>query len=137
MVSLQDLKNNSFREKINDPDVITAFNKRFESSREKPDPAILLDRIGTNQSWNSADIQFLASLDADDFYRIFKSERGRKLRNVLYGALYFQRVVNADDAMKAITRNAEEAFRKIGAESPLNASRVKQYAVVVERPDEE
>ncbi len=48
------------------------------------------------------------------------------------GALYFKKVGNADDHMKKIVLRAEAALRRIAAESPMNAQRVKNFGVNLE-----
>jgi hypothetical protein len=127
-----DLSKYSFRHEIKDPDVIAAFKRQFDASAKKPEPAELLAQIGAQKSWNPEDIDFLSSLSADDFCRILKNKRGADLRRAIYGTLMFRNISNADEKMKAITRNAEEALRKIGKESPINARRVRAFGVEID-----
>jgi hypothetical protein len=126
-----DLSKHPFAGDIKDPDVVSAFRRKFDVSAKKPEPAELLERIGTEKGWNPQDIDFLSGLSADDFYKIFKSRRGIDLRRAIYGALMFRNISNADEKMKAVTQAAEEALRKIAKESPLNARRVRGYGVEV------
>ena len=122
-----DLSKYPFRGDIKDPDVVDAFQKKLEASADKPEPGSVLDRIGTQKGWNPEDVAFLASLSADDFYKLFKTQKGLDLRRIIYGALMFRDIGNADEKMKLVTKNAEEALRRIAAESVINARRVKQY----------
>ncbi|QIG95512.1 P-loop NTPase fold protein [Bradyrhizobium sp. 6(2017)] len=126
-----DLSKSSFRGEIKDPDVIKAFKRKFDAAAEKPDPDILLERIGTQKGWNPEDVDFLSSLSADDFYKVFKSRRGIDLRRAIYGALMFRDIGNANEKMKTVTKTAEEALRRIGNESPINARRVRNYGISV------
>jgi hypothetical protein len=50
---------------------------------------------------------------------------------MLDGSLQFLRVVNATQEMKKVSENAKEALKLIGAESRLNALRVKKFGVIV------
>lgn len=43
----------------------------------------------------------------------------------------FRDIGNADEKMKAVTKTAEEALRRIRNESPINARRVKSYGISV------
>jgi hypothetical protein len=126
-----DLSKHPFREEVKDPDVIKAFKQKFDAAAEKPDPDALLERIGTQKGWNSEDVDFLSSLSADDFYKVFKSKKGLDLRRAIYGALMFRNIGNADEKMKAVTQAAEEGLRRIGKESPINARRIRNYGVDV------
>jgi hypothetical protein len=126
-----DLSNNTFRRNVKDPDVIEAFKRKHESIAEKRDRIAVLKRIGIEKAWDPEDVTFLASLTADDFFKIFKARRGDELRRVIYGAFMFRNISNADAEMKTVTKNAEEGMRKIGKESAINARRVKQYGIDV------
>jgi hypothetical protein len=131
-----DLSKYSFRGEIKDPDVIDAFKRKLDTSAERPDPIAVLDRIANERGWNPEDVEFLASLSADDFRTIFKTRHGLEMRRAIYGALIFQGVSNADEKMKAVTKNAEEALRKIGGESRINARRVRQFGIDIGSPDD-
>ncbi|MEY9444751.1 hypothetical protein ABIE82_002199 [Bradyrhizobium diazoefficiens] len=126
-----DLSKYSFRGEIKDPDVIKAFKRKFDAAAEKPDPDVLLERIGTQKGWNPEDVDFLSNLSAEDFYKVFKSRSGVDLRRAIYGALMFRDIGNASGKMKAVTKTAEEALRRIGEESLINARRVSKYGISV------
>ncbi|MEY9604115.1 hypothetical protein AB7M74_010724 [Bradyrhizobium japonicum] len=100
-----DLSKYSFRGEIKDPDVIRAFKRKFDAATEKPDPDVLLERIGTQNGWNPEDVDFLFSLSAEDFYKVFKSRSGIDLRRAIYGALMFRDIGNANGKMKSGNRD--------------------------------
>jgi hypothetical protein len=124
-----DLDNSPLQGEIKDPDVIAAFVKMRASLSAQLDPAEVLERIATNKGWDLEDVVLLEKLDDADFYQIFKSRRGSELRKVIYGALMFRNLGGATQQMEKITKNAETALRTIGAESRLNARRVKQFGI--------
>jgi hypothetical protein len=126
-----DLSQQPFRGDIKDSDVIEAFRQKYETYRVTPDPATILGQLGANKGWNPEDIEFLASLSADEFYKAFKTHSGIDLRRILYGALMFKDAPNANEKMKSITKAAVEALRKISAESSMNARRVQKYGIDV------
>jgi hypothetical protein len=127
-----DLGRHPFRGEIKDEDVIAAFKRKFEACSEKPEAAEVLERIGSQRGWTPEDIDFLSSLSANDFYRIFKAGRERNLRSAIFGALMFRNISNADEKMKTVTQAAEDALHKIAKESDLNARRVRAYGVRIE-----
>src|SRR5262245_36205631 len=73
-------------------------------------------------------------LNIDDFYKVFKTRKGRDLRLTIYGGLMFRSIANADEEMKRVTEKAEAALRKIGCESPINARRIRKYGIEIESP---
>ncbi|MEY9750146.1 hypothetical protein ABIF65_009520 [Bradyrhizobium japonicum] len=83
----------------------------------------------TQKGWNPEDGDFLSSLSAEDFYKVFKSRSGIDLRRAIYGALMFRDIGNANGKMKAVTKTAEDALRRIGNESPINARRLSKYGI--------
>jgi len=58
-----------------------------------------------------------------------KSKRGEEMRRLIYSGLEFRRIANAGPEMLAIVRRMEDALKMIGAESELNAVRVRRYNV--------
>jgi hypothetical protein len=59
-----------------------------------------------------------------------------KIVEVGQGVIVPDRIVNATPAMRKISRNTKEALKQIGAESPLNARRVRKYGVNVEEEEQ-
>jgi Cdc6-like AAA superfamily ATPase len=130
-----DLRNNPFGEDVRDPDVRKAFAEKYASvKRQKMDPATVLLRIADTGGWNQEDIRALAALSVDDYRKIFKANRGKNVRTIVNACLQFDRIGNATPEMSAISKNAKDALRIIGRESPINARRVKSYGVDVDSP---
>ncbi|MGJ4926134.1 hypothetical protein ACQR1I_12495 [Bradyrhizobium sp. HKCCYLS2038] len=118
-----------FGDEVKDADVREAFKEKCDSLALAPDVAEILQRIGVQKGWNSEDVSVLGMLTSDDFLAVFKSQQGDDLRRVVYGALMFRDIGNSSEAMKSITKNAEDALRKIGKESKLNARRVRAFGI--------
>lgn len=128
---LFDLENNPFSDKISDPDVIKAFDNKFATFKSEISPVSILFRMADTHSWNPEDITILSTLSVDTYFEIFKSSQGRDLRKILNACLHFDRIINATNQMKEISKRAKDALKRIGQESAINARRVKVYGVDV------
>ncbi len=113
---------------VTDPDVRSAFDAKFASFADERNAAEILVELGKQQGWNQSDLVFLASLDADALYSIFKNARGDNLRRTVRGALLFRNAENGDQYMQALTSAAVGALRRIAAETPINRRRVQQLS---------
>jgi hypothetical protein len=58
---------------------------------------------------------------------VLKSVEGKELRQILSGALQFDRIVNATDLMREIPSRVREALKEIGKESAINRRRVELF----------
>ena len=124
-----DLDRLPFKERIEDPDVILAFKDKYAEFKDERDPAITLRAIAKAQGWSGEDLDVLSKLPVDDYYKILKANKNQALLDTLEGCLQFDRIANATEPMKEISRRAKEALRRIGQESHINALRVRKYGV--------
>ena len=131
-----DLDDYAFGDDVTDQSIRQAFSQKLASLVEEFSPADTLIKIGTDKSWGQRDLDGLATLPVEDFYRTFKAADGKALRKIVRGALMFKSVSNASPQMLEISQRAEEALRVIARESALNARRVAKYGVTVEPPAE-
>jgi hypothetical protein len=122
-----DLENLPFSDRVTDPDVISALNKKFMSVKEVRNPTDTL--LGVSSGWSAEDLTYLASLPVDDYYAVFKKSDSQILPKLIRAALQFDQIGNASDQMKEVSRRAKEALRRIGRESRINARRVAKYAI--------
>lgn len=130
-----DLEENPFGDSVNDPDVRAAFDEKAQQVPEKRDiPGIMLS---IKDGWDNDRLTALATTPIEEFRKVFKSRTGPELRRMLSNVFQFDRVANASDVMKEITRRAREALRLIGAELPINERRVRRFGIVIERPKTE
>lgn len=114
---------------INDPDVITAFQKKYASIEEGIDPIEILLRMVERRGWSKEDLTTVSKLQVDDYYRIFKSKSGEELRSIISFCLQSDNITNPSPEMVDISKRTKEALRRIGEESPINARRVRKYHV--------
>lgn len=122
-----DLGENIFGSHVTDQDVRAAFAEKAAQVEEKRDiPAIML---AIKDGWNDDQINALATAPIEEYRKAFKSRSGIELRRMLANVFQFDRIANASDGMKEISRRAREGLRLIGAESLINARRVNRFGV--------
>lgn len=131
-----DLNASAFGGDVKDPDVRQAFADKLATFDDQRDPAEILLNIRKNRGWNQEDIDRLARLPVADYKRLFKEYGDPDRRSLIAGALELGRIGNASDAMRVVTERANQALREIGAESAINARRVRLYGVEVSLPAE-
>lgn len=124
-----DLEENLFADNITDPDVRAAFDARIAEAPELHDVKAVLSSI--KGGWSEDAISILATTSPEEYVKIFKAESGQELRRLLSNALQFDRISNATDQMKEITKRVRTALTIIGQESAINARRVKRFGVNV------
>lgn len=128
-----DLNTYPFRDKIDEPGVIQAFEQKHATfTAENTDPTSIVLSIADRHGWSEEEISALSALDVDEYYKMFKAHDGDELRKILNACLQFDRILNASEPMKEISRHTKEALKHIGQESPINASRVRKYGVNVD-----
>lgn len=139
-----DLSQNSFREEIDDPEVIATFEAKLATFPPKYDFEKTLIALGRDKGYSPGEAKFLSEHTPDQFYEAFKSLRGDDHYYAVKGSVVWSQ--NTQDAnMRSAIRSASEALRRIAAESQINARRVKQItgqdfapkAPAVEEPEEE
>jgi hypothetical protein len=125
-----DLDEDSFGENVTDADVVTALNAKLATLEPQAnDAAAILLNIATSRGWNRRDLVVLSALTVDDYKRLFKAQRGRDLSKIIKAALAIG--VHAGDGidMQQISSRAKDALRQIGAESPVNARRIRKFGL--------
>ena len=65
----------------------------------------------------------------DEYYNLFKTTTGSDLRRIVKTCLQFDTIQNASESMKEIPNRSKEALMRIGAESAINALRVKRFGI--------
>ena len=111
----------------NDADVVAAFTRIAKSKRTQKPPEQILIHIYENNSWNSADVAFLAQLDVAEYVRIFKMQLGDDHRRVVKSALGFGKFINPEPDYVTIVRKATAALKLIAQESTINKLRVMAH----------
>ncbi|VUD41440.1 hypothetical protein TDB9533_00488 [Thalassocella blandensis] len=91
---------------------------------------VLMD-ISNNNKFVSDDLEILARANVDDFYTIFKEEKGEHLNSWVSICLKLGYMDGADERQRNITHMATQALLGIASESQLNARRVAKFGVVL------
>lgn len=125
-----DLSKIPFEDHITDPDIRDAFETKNQSFADDRSPVEVLVRIAKNQSWSRDDVALLSNLSADDFYTMFKEQKGSDFSRIIRASTQFENITGASaDMMKGISAKAKEALIRIGGESRINRRRVRKYGV--------
>jgi hypothetical protein len=127
-VGLFDLSRNPFHGEISDPDVIATFKERSRASQQTPTPLEACRRI-LKGAWEPIDEEVLEALTLDQVYELFKRMKGDDLRELVTGCLEFRKFGNATERQAGIGKKAEDALKKIAAESSLNRLRMRKFRV--------
>jgi hypothetical protein len=88
--------------------------------------------MAKNNAWSRDDIALLSKLTPDDFYDLFKGQRGDDFGRVVRTSLQFSNMGGTGDQERAISAKAREAMARIGRESPINRRRVRKFGVQVD-----
>jgi hypothetical protein len=121
-----DLENQPFRSRFTDPDLAKAFSDKLATFKVEVDPASILERIDRDQGWSQNDINTLCALSVTDYKKMFKSERGPRMRAIVRAAVGFERISNRGTEYDPIITKARKALEEIAAESKLNERRVNR-----------
>jgi hypothetical protein len=82
---------NNTVQRPSDPDVSLAIADKHSSFDDKRSPTEVLFQIAKNSGWGDEDVILLSRLSPDDYYAMFKTLRGLKLRSVVRQAMEFAR----------------------------------------------
>ena len=97
--------------------------------RRKLDLDDVAYRIAKHQGWNPEDIEFLAALTSDDYYRWIQSSPSDLSIKLSSGLLTFRRLTGSrpeDDAnYSKISADVMSALRRFGNESEIGKLRIK------------
>lgn len=126
-----DLEDYAFSGDIDDPEVISKFNKTFNESKEIKSLDDTLKSLVGKDGWGLADEEILSATSADEYYAYFKSKNTSDLPKYIKICLRFGQLINASEKQKAIANNAIEALKRIGKENKLNEIRVRRFGVKI------
>ena len=128
-----DLTEGHFGHHVTDVDVISAFAAKYASVCTPFDAEKFIRELPSRGGWDPGEVAAMANVPEDEYVRIFKSLKRDEFKSAVKGALYFKNVSNADGQMQKIVSTAEAALRRIAAESPMNAQRVRNFGISLEK----
>lgn len=129
---LFNMEENNFFGDIKDQEIIEKFNDTYDQSVTDETAKQVLERIAGRNGWSPNDEAVLANTSVDDYYKLFKTERGRQLSSFVTTCLKFGQSVNPTEQQAEISNRATQALRLIAAESEINKRRVKKFGVDLE-----
>ena len=129
---LFNMEENNFFGDIRDQEIIDKFNDQYEESVVAENARIVLARVSGKNGWNQKDEIVLANTTEDEYYDLFKSEKGDHLSTYIRTCLRFGQFGNASEQQKQIADRAISALKRIGAENELNRLRVKKFGIEVD-----
>ncbi|MEH2087549.1 hypothetical protein [Nostoc sp.] len=124
-----DIANYPFSDDINDKIIVKRFKQENALHKDYISPEKVIESLVGKNGWSQSEIEILSSLTADDFYQIFTSQNGDHLSSWIDVCLQFDRIVNASEKLKTISKNATESLVRIGKQSRLNARRVSKFGI--------
>lgn len=131
------LSEDHFAINIRDKKITEKFTAVYAAQKEIRTLKDVLAKIAGNDSWGDDDVIILSKGSPEDYYTLFKSEKGPHLSLYVDACLRFGRFVGATEQQKKIAENATIALKKIGKESVLNSLRVKKYGIKLETKEAE
>lgn len=132
---LSSLSESHFSSDLKDNKIIEKVAILQETHKEKRTLKEVLSKIAGKNSWGNNDEEILSGSTSDDYYKLFKTEKGPHISSFVDTCLQFGRFVNATEQQKKIAENASIALRKIGKESNLNSMRLRKYGIKLEEKD--
>lgn len=126
---LFNLQDNDFFDSIKDAEIIEKFDIKYNATVTTESAKEVLANIAGKNTWGPSDEVVLASTTIDEYYDLFKSEKGKNLRSYISTCLKFGRYGDASEQQKEIANRAIEALKRIALESKINKSRVKRFGV--------
>ncbi len=130
------LQEQPFGDLVKDPKLIEAFNKVSEGHKEKRTLREVLHKISEKDGWGPDDEAVLAQATPEDYYTIFKSEKGSSLAPFVHICLKFGRLLRPSEPGKRISENATAALKMIAQENHLNEIRVRSLGIKLKPKDE-
>lgn len=128
---LFDLDEYPFAGDIRDKKIIDSFAKAISETEPELSLRDVVARIAGKNGLSRNDIEVMSAASVDEYYNLFKSEKGAHLRGFVKACLQFKRIAGTTEEQQSISSKAEEALKRIGSESDINRRRVSSYGIDV------
>jgi hypothetical protein len=119
-----DLTSRKDRDEIRDPELLAAIASARESERDPRGLEEVLIALSTQDEWSEAEVAVLLASTVEQYERLFRAARGDRLGLLVSTCL---RSTAAEGHEAEVGRRAHEALRRIAADGPLNAWRIRRY----------
>jgi hypothetical protein len=119
-----DLTARKDREEIRDPELLAAIAAARESERDPRGLEDVLVALSTQEGWSDDEMAVLLASTVEQYERLFRATRGDRLGLFVSTCLRF---ASAEGHEAEVGRRAQEALRRIAADGPLNAWRIRRY----------
>ncbi|WP_394672139.1 hypothetical protein [Limnobacter sp.] len=130
--TLFDLDNYAFAADITDSTIIERFGKEIVSCEPTLPLRDVVARISSIRGWGKKDIDVMSSATENDYYELFKSEKGEHLRSYVKACIQFTQIAGVGERERLISTTALAALKRIASESEINRRRVASYGVEVD-----
>ena len=91
----------------------------------------VLSHVAEKNAFDGDDVEIMYRATVDDYYGLFKEERGEHLDSWISICMKIGHLDDANDREVHITTTATQALIGIASESPLNARRVAKFGVIL------
>jgi hypothetical protein len=127
--NLLTLHKRSLRGHFRDEKLIEMIAAAYESQETVRTAKEVLEKIADKNGWDPDDETILSKTSPEEYYRLFKNERGPHLASYISTCLDFGKIVGSSPDQQTIASNATAALEKIAGESRLNALRVRRHGI--------
>lgn len=128
-IDLFSLKEKNLYGDVTDSEILTKFRQVYVDSVTVETASEVLARIADKNGWNPDDEVVLANTTADEYYELFKNEKGERLSLYVNRCIRFGQSAGATEQRSQIASRATEALLRIAGESEVNRSRVRMFGV--------
>jgi len=118
------------------PQVAALMNQNYNAQTTPADLKSTLISLGEGGYSISALSSIIPNISEKELYELFMSSSPEDHNKILRGALFFDRVSNADEAQVEFTKRVKNTLKKIGSDSKINALRIRRWGVSLDQKNE-
>lgn len=115
-----------------DEEILSKFNKAYLKLAKTENAKQVLERISGKNGWNTEDEVILANTSVDEYYNLFKTEKGPHLSSYVRTCLKFGQISGSNNEKRLeIMKRTQDALQKIAGESEINRRRVQKFGIEI------
>ena len=131
-VDIFNLEGNDLVDELKDSVVVAKFKEKYESLRtRRPLPETCAFMLQNIDNCEDEELQF-SQASVAEYVQLFKALQGNQLSAVVDMCMNFGRAGGMNSPQRTIADKAIAALKIIGAETRLNASRIRRFGVIVD-----